>query len=237
MARDFLLLPPSVASRASGLRYLNFRSFCCCYYYSCCCCYCHCCCLLPLTRNPGRRESRAISRLALFFFLDRLSLTSPAFHSARFLPHLAPFLHCTAFFTTLSQKAVLDPRSLRDNAKANSVSVAFQLFGSTARAKRKRKSRERDRNARKNAPADATEEIKHFGRWGIIFVPSATVFRGDNASWVPQSRMQPTQKTRLGLLYRDSLLSLLACLSLRFWIRTSAYLRLLGSPRGCEGRE
>lgn len=37
-------------------------------------------------------------------------------------------------------------------------------------------------------------------RRGIIFVPSATVFRGNNALWVPQSRMQPTQKTRLGLL-------------------------------------
>lgn len=38
------------------------------------------------------------------------------------------------------------------------------------------------------------------GRRGIIFVPSASVFRRNNAPWVPQSRMQPTQKTRLGLL-------------------------------------
>lgn len=54
----------------------------------------------------------------------------------------------------------------------------------------------------------------------IIFVSSAAVFRGDNAAWEPQSWMQPTQKTRLGLLYNDSLLFYHAYLSLRLRVHT-----------------
>ena len=73
----------------------------------------------------------------------------------------------------------------------------------------------------------------------IIFVSSVAVFRGDNAAWEPQSWMQPTQKTRLGLLYNDSLLFYHAYLSLRLRVHTFVRPYLYGGTerRGTKVRD
>lgn len=110
------------------------------------------------------------------------------------------------FFTIFFWRQV--SRSLRGIAKAN-VLCCFPVRSTARSKKRKLKNKEREREEQKcaNAPADGGNKAFRMVEGRIIFVPSATVFREDNAPWVPQSRMQPTQKTRLGLLYCDSLLS------------------------------
>lgn len=102
-----------------------------------------------------RRESPARAISSFVFFLDRLSLTS-AFHSARFLPHLAIFTSRRSFFLRSS----LGKRYyIRDLYETNSGGkqrrrLAFRLSGALSTAREaKKKSSERDRNARKNAPS------------------------------------------------------------------------------------
>lgn len=106
------------------------------------CCYCCCCCLLPLTRNPRRRESpaRAISRFAIF--LDRPSLTSPRC-----------FYIASLFYGSFSEDGIRS--SVFTRQREGKQRRRCFLSSAFDRAKRKRKVvRGIEMHQRKNAPVD-----------------------------------------------------------------------------------